>query len=155
MAFVPDDGLVSDVLVSTLVGGFGVPNSGSTTFEGTSVKVTGIGTDAKTVTRTDKDGKVTVVTAAPVPAAAAATDVGTAVMNLINKMKALAAAKEESRSAHRSLDSIVNSDNLPDDVKANIPDAINRASDADKNLKAATQDVQKALIDLQQQVSHG
>jgi hypothetical protein len=37
-----------------------------------------------------------------------------------------------------------------------IPDAFNRASDADKNVKAATQDVQKASIDLQQQVAaHG
>jgi hypothetical protein len=41
-------------------------------------------------------------------------------------------------------------------VKANIPDAINLASDADKNLKAVKQGFQKDLIDLQQQISaHG
>ena len=148
---VPDVSFVPDIIAS-----FGPPNSASTTTpDGTTIKVTGIGSN-KTVTRTDKDGNVQVINAPAAPAAAAAPDVGTAVMNLIKAMKALQDAKEESRSAHRSLDSIVNSNNLPDDVKANIPDAIDRAQQADQNVKAAIQGVQNALSDLQQQVAaHG
>jgi hypothetical protein len=148
---VPDLSFVPDIIAS-----FGPPNSASAvTPDGTTVKVTGIGNN-KTVTRTDKDGKVQVVNAPAAPAAVAAPDIGTAVMNLINAMKALQDAKAESRSAHLSLDSIVNSNNLPDDVKANIPDAIDRAQQADQSVKAAMQGVQNALIDLQQQVAaHG
>jgi hypothetical protein len=149
---VPDVSMVPDIIAS-----FGPPNSGSTvTPDGTTIKVTGIGSN-KTVTRTDKDGNVK-ITKDPVPVAAAASpDVGTAVLNLVKAMKALQDAKNEARSAHISLDSIVNSNNLPDDVKANIPDALDRAQQADQSVKAAAQGVQNALIDLQQQIAqtHG
>jgi hypothetical protein len=157
---VPNVAVVPDLpdlsFVPGLVSAFGPPDSGSSTYGGTTVTVTGIGTDHKTVKRTDKDGNVKIIANVPAAAAVAAPDIGTAVVNLIEAMKKLAAAKAEARSAHLSLDSIVSSDNLPDDVKANIPDALNRAADADSNVKAATQDAQKALIDLQQQVAaHG
>jgi hypothetical protein len=132
---------------------FGPPNSGSSNFEGTTTTVTGIGTDHKTVTRIDQDGNVKVTATPPAAPFVPSDDLGAALKKLQDAAKRYAEAKAEARSAHISLDSIVGSDNLPADVKANIPDALNRAADADKNLKAATQDLQRAMNDVQQQVA--
>jgi hypothetical protein len=128
------------------------PIGGSTTFDGTTIVVTGVGTDDKTVTRTDKDGNVKVAKNPPAAPFVAAPDLGTALKNLSDAAKRYAEAKAESDSARRSLTSIVNAEQTPD-VKANLQPAIDRAAQADANLKAATQDLQKALNDYNQQVA--
>jgi hypothetical protein len=131
---------------------FGPPNSGSTVVDGTAITVTGVGTDHKTVTTT-KNGVTTVAVNVPAPPDKPATDLPAALKKLQDAAKAYADAKEKARSARASLTSIVNSDNLPDDVKANIPDAINQSQQADRDLKTATQNLQNAINDFNQQTA--
>ena len=144
----PDIG--GDVVVPLLP--FGPPNSGSTVVDGTAITVTGVGTDRKTVTKTT-NGVTTVSVNVPAAPDKPAADYATALKKLQDAAKAYADAKEKARSARASLTSIVISDNLPDDVKANIPDAINQSQQADKDLKTATQNLQNAVNDFNQQAA--
>jgi hypothetical protein len=129
---------------------FGPPNSGSSVFDGTATTVTGVGTDHKTVTQT-QNGVTTVTVNIPVPPDKPSTDYFIALKKLQDAAKAYEDAKAKARSARISLTSIVTSDNLPDDVKANIPDAINQSQQADRDVKTAYQNLVNAANDFSQQ----
>jgi hypothetical protein len=143
--------LGGDVVVPVLP--FGPASSGWTHYDDETIVVTGIGGPGRTVTKTDKAGVTTVTTEPPAAPLPPATNLGDALKNLQDAAAAVAAAQAESKSAHRSLDSIVGTENPSDAVKANIPDAIDRAREADKALKDAKANFQKAASELQQKLA--
>jgi len=121
-----------------------------TTEDGTKIVITGVGSDDKTITRTDKDGKVDVTKNPPGPPFVPAANIFTAITNLQDAANRYAKAKAEADAARQSLISIASADQS-DGVGGNLKPAIDRVAQADANLNSATRDVQRAINDYSQQ----